>query len=143
MVHALEETHRVLRAGGSLIDLRPATTNRTLELELADAHLYIGEIDSSETFADHRVADEALVSSVKRGLLEAEHSAEFQVTTDLDSVKDLLEFSSTLRRSTLRDELVERIELLIADEEDDFIIHSRRDIIINRYRLMKKQDRAL
>ena len=134
MVHALEETHRVLRAGGGLVDLRPAISNRTVELELAAARLHIGEIDSSATFADHRVADAALESFLRGGLLQVEHAAEFQLTTDLDTVEDLRAFAKTLRRSILGDELLQQIESLIADEGDDYVIHSRRDMTIKRYR---------
>lgn len=60
MVHALSEVHRVLKPGATLIDLRPDTSNRRVELELAEARLYIGEIDSAITFADHVVADDTL-----------------------------------------------------------------------------------
>ena len=133
MVHALEETHRVLRRGGGLIDLRPATTNRTVELEIAGARLYIGEIDSSVTFADHLEADEALTSFMGQGRLEAEHAADFQLTTDLDSIEDLLDYAKTLRRSIMGEELLERIQALIEDDQD-YVIHSRRDMIIRRYR---------
>ena len=48
MVHALSEVRRVLRPGGSLIDLRPTARNRQVELELSEARLHIGEIDASE-----------------------------------------------------------------------------------------------
>lgn len=137
MVHALKETHRVLKAGGGLIDLRPATSNRTVELELAAARLHIGEIDSSATFADHRAADAALDRFLRGGLLCVEHAEEFQLTTDLDTVEDLRAFAKTLRRSVLGDELVQRIESLIADEGDDYVIHTRRDMIIKRYRRTK------
>ena len=134
MVHALEETHRVLRAGGGLIDLRPASSNRTVELELAAARLHIGEIDSSATFADHRAADAALDRFLRSGQLRVEHTTQFQVTTDLDTVADLRAFAATLRRSFLGEELFQRIESLIADEGEDYIIHTRREMTIKRYR---------
>ena len=137
MVHALEETHRVLKSGGSLVDLRPASSNRTVELELAHARLYIGEIDSSQTFADHHVADAALQGLLDQGLLAAVHEANFQVITDLESIEDLREFAATLRRTILPDELLKRIETLIADEEEDYIIRTRREMVIARYRCCK------
>lgn len=137
MVHALEETHRVVRGGGSIIDLRPATTNRTVELTLAGARLHIGEIDSSSTFGDHIVADAALERMMNRGLITLRHDAVFEVTTDLDDIEDLRAHAETLRRSILRDELLDQVEALVADEAEDYLIHTRREMIINRYSCYK------
>ena len=137
MVHALEETQRVLKNGGSFIDLRPATKNRTVALELSSTQLHIGEIDSSSTFSDHIAADTALKRLMEQGLIVLEHDAVFEVTTDLDSVEDLREFAATLRRTILPDELLKRIETLIADEEEDYIIRTRREMVIARYRCCK------
>lgn len=133
MVHALEETCRVVRGGGSIIDLRPATKNRTVELELAGARLHIGEIDSSSTFSDHLVADAALEQMIDQGLIMLQHDAVFEVTTDLDSIEDLRAHAKTLRRSILGDELLDQIDSLISDEEEDYMIRTRREMIINRY----------
>ena len=134
MVHALQETHRVLRSGGTLIDLRPAIQNRTIELELAYARLHIGEIDSSATAADHQAADAALRGAVKRGLFQSEHDADFQLVIDMDSVDDLRAYAAGLRRSVLPDEVISRLEWLTADENGDFIIRIRRQMTITRYR---------
>ena len=134
MVHALQEIHRVLRPGGTLIDLRPAIQNRTVELELSYARLHIGEIDSSGTAADHRAADAALRSAVKRGLFRGEHDADFQLVTDLDSVEDLRGYAAALRQSALPEEVVSRLEWLTANEDGDFIIRIRREMVIARYR---------
>lgn len=134
MVHALQETHRALRSGGTLIDLRPAIQNRTIELELAYARLHIGEIDSSATAADHQAADAALRGAVKRGLFQSEHDADFQLVIDMDSVDDLRGYAAGLRRSVLPDEVISRLEWLTADENGDFIIRIRRQMTIARYR---------
>lgn len=133
MVHALQEIHRVLRSGGTLIDLRPAIQNRTIELELAYARLHIGEIDSSATAADHQAAGAALRGAVKRGLFQSEHDADFQLVIDMDSVDDLRAYAAGLRRSVLPDEVIDRLEWLTADE-NDFIIRIRRPMTIARYR---------
>ena len=133
MVHALQETRRVLRSGGTLIDLRPAIQNRAIELELAYARLHIGEIDSSATAADHQAADAALRGAVKRGFFQSEHDADFQLVIDMDSVDDLRGYAAGLRRSVLPDEVISRLEWLTADE-NDFIIRIRRQMTIARYR---------
>lgn len=137
MVHALEETHRVLREGGSFIDLRPAANNRRVELDVSGARFHIGEIDSSATFADHWAADAALETLREQGLIAPMHDAQFLVTTDLDSVADLRAHAATLRRSVMAKELPDRIESLIAGEAQDILIHTRREMVIRRYRCLK------
>ena len=134
MVHALSEVHRVLKPGATLIDLRPDTSNRRVELELAEARLYIGEIDSAITFADHVVADDTLRSAVAAGRFQFEHRASFEDVTDLDTLADLREFAATLRRSVMPASMIPQIERLTADEEADYVIRSLRDMVIARYR---------
>ena len=137
MVHALEETHRVLRAGGSFLDLRPATKNRHVELEASGARFHIGEIDSSATFADNLAADAALAILRDQGLIKLTHDAHFEVTTDLDSVEDLRAHATTLRRSVMPEEVPDRIESLIAGDVQDILIQTRREMLIRRYRCLK------
>lgn len=134
MVRALSETRRVLKAGGRLIDLRPTVGNRKVELLLPDAKLFIGEIDSSSTFPDHVVADEAMRAAIADGLLDAEHIERFEVITDMDTVADLREFSRGLRQSVMPDAMPGQVEALTADESADYIIRTRREMLIARYR---------
>ena len=137
MVHALEETHRVLREGGSFLDLRPAAKNRRVELDVSGARFHIGEIDSSATFADHWAADAALEILRDQSLIAPTHDAQFLVTTDLDSVEDLRAHAATLRRSVMAEELPDRIESLIAWEAQEILIHTRREMVIRKYLCLK------
>ena len=134
MVHALAEARRVLRAGGALIDLRPTARNRRVELELAGKTLAVGEIDSSNTADEKRLADEMLRVALDEGLFRAEHSALFEYVTDLDTLEDLQEFATRLRRSVMPEGLPRRIAALAAGAGDDFLIRIRREMLIGRYR---------
>lgn len=134
MVHALSEAGRVLRPGGLLIDLRPTARNRRVELELAEARLHIGEIDSSNSAAEKRMADEALQATLERGLFRAEHQARFEFVTDLDTLEDLREFGTRLRRSVMPEGLPRRIAALTAGGGEDYLIRIRREMIIWRLR---------
>ena len=134
MVHALSEARRVLKPGAALIDLRPAASNRRVELELAGARLYIGEIDSASTFADHVAADETLRLALAARHFQFEHRASFELLTDMDTPADLREFAAGLRRSVMPDFMLPRIERLMADDADDAVIRLRRDMVIARYR---------
>lgn len=134
MVHALTEARRVLQPGGLLIDLRPAASNRPVELELPSARLYIGEIDASATFPDHHAADEALRKAIAAGHWMEEHSARFEVVTDMDTVKDLRSFAANLRRTVMPDWLPGQVERLVAGERSEYLIRTRREMVIARYR---------
>lgn len=134
MVHALDESQRVLKSGGSLIDLRPTIRNRQIELELDCARLNLGEIDSSSAIADHEAADLALQNARERGLFRAEHSETFEYTLELDSLADLQDYAAGLQRSTLPQAIDQRIQALTAGETAGYIIRIRREMQIARYR---------
>ena len=134
MVHALSEARRALRAGGCLIDLRPTTRNRTVELELESATLFIGEIDSSSAIPDHVSANDALDAAQAAGEFCLEHTALFQYVSDLDTVEDLRVFQAGLRRSVMPETIFKRIEALTADETTSWLIRIRREMQVARYR---------
>lgn len=134
MVHALSEARRVLAPGGRLIDLRPTMLNRRVELDLPGATLFMGEIDSSSTCADHVVANETLDAALSAGNLRLEHLTAFPIAQDLDSLDDLREFKAGLRRSVMPESIFAQIDAIIADRPADYIIRIRREMQIARYR---------
>ena len=134
MVHALAEARRVLKPGGRLIDLRPTMRNRSVELVLGGATLFIGEIDSSSTFSDHEKANAALDGALADGAFRREHWTTFSIVSDLDTLADLRDFQGDLRRSVMPESIFERIEALTADEGSNYLIQIRREMLIARYR---------
>ncbi|MCY3797834.1 MAG: hypothetical protein OXG84_08500 [Chloroflexi bacterium] len=134
MVRALSEARRVLKRGGRLIDMRPTMRNRRVELALPEATLFIGEIDSASTNSDHLAANDALDAALAAGEFKLEHRTTFQIKTDLDTLADLREFKSVLRRSVMPESIFERIRALIADEPAGALIRIRREMLIARYR---------
>ena len=134
MVHALSEARRVLARGGRLIDLRPTTRNRSVELEIAEATLLVGEIDSSSTLADHVMANEALDAALLTGDFQLEHETNFDYLSDLDTLADLREFKRGLRRSVMPESIFEQIAAFTAGDNEDFRIRIRREMLIARYR---------
>lgn len=134
MVHALSEARRVLVPSGRLIDLRPTMRNRRVELDLAGATLFLGEIDSTCTFSDHVAANDALDAALSAGDIRLEHRAAFPYVTDLDSLADLREFEAGFRRSVMPESIFQQIAVFTADETADYLIRIRRELQIARYR---------
>lgn len=134
MVHALEETQRVLRPGGKIIDLRPTTRQRVVEVVLGRTRLQVGEIDAAASNAGRVAADRALDAAQRAGLLRLEHKETFWYMNEMDSLADLRDFAKSLRRTTLPAAVMDRVQRLVADEGDDYSIRIPREIAIARYR---------
>ncbi len=134
MVHALDEVHRVLAPGGALIDMRPTTRNRTVEVVLGGAWLRAGEIDAAASNADRVAADQALDGALEAGLFHAEHKETFFYISEMDSLADLRDFAASLRRTALPAEVMARVAGLVADLSGDYSIRIAREIVIARYR---------
>jgi len=85
MVHALTETHRVLKPNGILIDLRPAAKHRRAGLGEGKHWELVGVM--RENFDDDIAADRAVKQVIRDGLFQQESLVEF----DLDRVMDTLQ----------------------------------------------------
>lgn len=98
MVHALRQAHRVLRAGGSVIDLRPdrdpggrRAKPMTACLVLRGIERPAGALIETAAFhADYVAADRAVAQSVRRGLFSVRSTERLQLRIHVRSL-DVLE----------------------------------------------------
>ena len=68
MVHALDEIHRVLVNGGSLVDLRPLLDRWPIEVSSNGENRQVGHVtDLSGPLADDGAANQAMVEAEQRG----------------------------------------------------------------------------
>jgi len=125
MVHALEQTHRVLRPHGLLADLRP---NRFTDPELAPPALPricgiadggetpAGELTKSEkNLASHRAASRAVDEALRRGLYALESVETFPFRYYFRSVAVLDQYiSSTWRETSLEAASRLRLEIILS-----------------------------
>ena len=88
MVHALEESHRLLRPDGCLIDIHPFTDEQYIEVHQGKAVTFTEAIPafSSEAIRD---AEEALAQVVARHLFRVERARSFDLLTCASSVPEL------------------------------------------------------
>ena len=93
MVHALEEIHRLLRSGGTLIDIHPVPYPPTVQIVRGDEVLFAEpKRDIADEDQDVLAADRALDDVVERGLFKQERNEEFDFTSYAPSVQQLREF---------------------------------------------------
>ena len=86
MVHALRETHRVLKPGGILIDLRPAPVHRRIGIEIEGQFELLAVM--TEKLDDDHTANRAVAEVVEDGLFEPVSRARFDCKRVMGSLKD-------------------------------------------------------
>lgn len=110
MVHALRQCHRVLRAEGVLIDLRPAAVHRLVGLERAGRFRRVAVM--REKFAEEHAADRAVAKVVLHGLFKTEARRRFPCVRSMDTLREFeewLENAIRLSRWPRHDWLVARL----------------------------------
>lgn len=86
MVHALEESWRVLQAGGRLIDLRPLGSSWLVEVVGQGTRILAGHLEDRRGIEDDVASDIAISEAVQRGWFEKEQETFFEYTYDWDTV---------------------------------------------------------
>lgn len=92
MVHALTEVHRTLQPGGVLLDLRPITSERHLEVVQGDKVTVAGDFDVISLDLDDLAADEAVNHAVEAGLFRLGRSHKFEIAYHWNSVDEMAAF---------------------------------------------------
>jgi len=94
MVHALQETHRVLKPDGILIDLRPAPAHRRLGIGEGKHWQFVGQL--REALDDDYAANAAVARMVREGYFRREKRMRFQLDRVMDTVDDVRDFLADL-----------------------------------------------
>ena len=91
MVHALEEIRRLLKSGGTLIDIHPIPEGSCLEA-YGSGQLLFSERKREHCSEDVLQAEQALAVSVERELFEVERRDEFDFVTYAPTARKLQEY---------------------------------------------------
>jgi hypothetical protein len=91
MVHALEQSHRLLKPAGRLVDIHPLPDPPLLAVQ-RQGKLIFSEACPSEGTEAYRLADRAIDEAVQRRLFAREQSTVFDFRTYAPSVKALDEY---------------------------------------------------
>lgn len=98
MVHALRDLWRVLAERGTLVDLRPLSSQCPLEAVRADMVVRIGEVDGTGMTADDAAADEAIREAVDHGWFVPVRDTRFDFEFWWDSVAEMASFLEGSKR---------------------------------------------
>ncbi len=95
MVHALEDSLRVLTPSGWLVDLRPSGSDRLLMVIRDGKEVDAGEIDTSAGNPDVEASDAAVGLMVARGAMRETGKTGFSYTYDWDTPAEMRNYIET------------------------------------------------
>jgi len=124
MVHALEEIQRLLRPGGSLIDIHPVPEAWLIKVYQGSRVLFAEPWrDHDDYDEDLRQAEDALADIVRRRLFVIERKGEFDFLTYGSSVAELLDFMAKANAydDRLKDEVVAAREAELAARVEEIM----------------------
>lgn len=89
MVHALKEIHRLLKPGGLLIDIHPASEPSPIEIHQNENIDLVGHLKVHQWCLDYQQADNALTEIIQRGLYSLEKKDEFDTLTYYETAEEM------------------------------------------------------
>lgn len=88
MVDALRRAHRMLRPGGTLVDLHPSSAAPPVEVD----GVVVGHVDARNAPERHVAAGQALAAAVAERLFVLTSAAAFDFFTYGDSIEELRDY---------------------------------------------------
>ena len=139
MVHALEITHGLLKAGGLLIDIHPNGEPALIEAHVGGEVRVAGYLEETNSFVEYFQADDALADVTNRGLFRLEREGLFTHLTHAATIKALVDFiKAEWSDSMVREETIKRAAELMGVPEEDREIVLRESARIARFRASRK-----
>jgi len=135
MVHALQQAWRVLKPGGSLVDLRPLAANSPIEVVTGQQSRLAGRIDDSRDRLDDRAADKAVSQILRNGWFVREREETFDYIAFWDTLEEMQIYIEEKRSSlVLPDSVVAEAQWLLLDSDETARLRIPFKMIIARYR---------
>ena len=97
MVDALNESWRVLREDGVLLDFRPLVGSPPIEIVSRESAQVIGSVDDCAAASDSAAADAAIQTVVESGIFRPLTNTRFETAYYWDSVEEMSEYLASRR----------------------------------------------
>jgi hypothetical protein len=138
MVHALEESWRVLRPNGVMIDVRPVSSYPPVEIVSGTESQLAGHIDDTKDRADDIATDEALDQVLQRGLFEQQKAEQFSFSLYWNSVDDMQTYAKDRwsKDEQIPSHVSRQAKRLVDVAGDAAKIRLRRPVILATYEKM-------
>jgi SAM-dependent methyltransferase len=145
MVRALEETKRILKPGGMLLDLRPVASYWPLEVFVDGEAQFAGRIDDSADALDDAKANEAINAAVSNKLFRRITADSFEYHYYWDTVEQMEGYFQEKWSMDVRlpPEVLGEAKRLAASEGFESRVSIRRKIIIGIYIAQEDTGRVL
>jgi hypothetical protein len=139
MVHALDRTHRLLKPGGTLIDIHPLQVEPQLEVRVGVITHAAGVIRETDGGIEYEQAEQAMAEAVRAGWFAPEIDERFEFRRYADALSDLREYlAATWKDAVIDEHTAARIEALMATPETDTELIVREQIRMTRYRRLDR-----
>jgi len=133
MVHALQQTHRILHRNGVLINVFDLPTPHVIEVHSTDSVEKVGWLLDKDDFDSERSALNALAQVVADRYFILENEQDFIFNIYADDLNELQEWLAIWWESAiLKDRILQRLEVLIRD-----VGQSARIVLVLRARMIK------
>jgi hypothetical protein len=137
MVHALDEIRRTLKSNGILIDLRPISSNWSVEVASSTGHQLAGRLkEMSEGLADDEAAFKAMREVESRRWFIKEKEEEFPFFYYWDTPSEMKEFIETEWEDfeKLEEDIFQKTKSLWVSADADARIRIRVKMLITRWK---------
>lgn len=116
MVHALQQTHRILHPKGLLINVHDLPTPQVIEVHTHETVNKVGWLMVSEDFENERSALNALAQVVTDAYFILEDERDFSYNIYVDDLNELQKWlADSWTTAVLPDRITQRLEELIRD----------------------------
>ena len=133
MVHALQQTHRILHRNGVLINVFDLPTPHVIEVHSTDSVEKVGWLLDKDDFDSERSALNTLAQVVADRYFILENERDFIFNIYADDLNELQEWLAIWWESAiLKDRILQRLEVLIRD-----VGQSARIVLVLRARMIK------
>jgi hypothetical protein len=136
MVHALDEIRRTLKVDGILIDLRPVSSNWSVEVASSTGYQLAGELNEMpEGLADDEAAFKAMREVESRSWFIREKEEEFSFFYYWDTPSEMKEYIETEWENfeTMEEDVFQKTKSLWVSANADARIRVRVKMLITRW----------